>query len=167
MVDLKKSLIASGWITGIAYVLGLIYSRLFANGLATIQFALVDVNVKNQILGGVDTTLAGKILAYFAGIIPLGEGLAAVMTMYVASLIIVYFGALTSEKFAIGKTDTQRFGIGMGIVAVIIGAIVGGMSISIGALGGAIAMLFYFVIIVSLYGLVRTKTGLGNAMPLP
>lgn len=167
MVDFKKALIASGWVTGIAYGLGFVYNKFFANGLATLQFAAVDINVKQQIVNGIDTTLAGKVLAYFAGIIPMGEQVAAIALMYVASLIIVYAGALVAEKFAIGKTDTVRFGVGMGIASALVGLLVGGMSVSIGAMGGFIAMVMYFVIISLAYGLLRTKTGLGNIMPLP
>jgi len=167
MVDLKKTLYASFWVTGIAYLLSLIWGKLFPNGFVTLQFSAIDLNVKQQILGGVDQTLAGKILGYFAGIVPIGEQLTAIVLMLLASFIIVYLGALISEKISIGKTETMRFGVGMGIASVIVGALVGSMAITINALGSAFSMLIYFVFIAMVYGFLKTKTGFGNLMPIP
>src|SRR3990167_3320213 len=131
MVNLKSAGMAALGVTGISYLLGLGYNKLLANGLATITLSAVDVPVRQQITSGIDTSLAGKILGYFGGIIPVGDMWLALITMFLASFISGYGGAWIGERAALGKTDTMRFGVGMAITAIVVGFLIGSLSVSV------------------------------------
>lgn len=167
MVDLKKAAGAAVGVTAISYGLGWAYNKFIADGIATLTFSAVDVNVASQIKAGVDTTLAGKLLAYMQGVIPSGGIWGALIMLYVASFLVVLIGGLIGERIALGKTDVARFGIGMGLAAGVIGLIVGSMSVSVGAVGTALAMLIYFGIVALVYVNLRRIDGVRDLLPSP
>lgn len=167
MVDIKKAAMAAVGVTGISYLLGLGYSKFFADGIATITLSAVDVNVAGQVKAGVDTTLAGKLVAYLGGIIPQDGIIGALIVLFVASFLVVLGGSWISERINVGKTDTSRFAIGMAVAAGIIGIGVGSMSVSIGAIGTGLAMLVYYGIIAVVYMWLSRVDGIKNFMPTP
>lgn len=167
MVDFKKAAYAALGVTGISYGLGWAYNKFIADGIATITFSAVDVNVANQLKAGVDTTLAGKLLAYMQGVIPQGGLWGALLMLFVASYIVVLIGAFIGERIAFGKSDAGRFGIGMGLAAGAAGLFVGSMSVSVGAVGTGLAMLIYFSIVALVYVNLRKINGFGDILPAP
>ena len=167
MVDIKKAAMAAVGVTGISYLLGLGYSKFFADGIATITLSAVDVNVAGQVKAGVDTTLAGKLVAYLGGIIHQDGIIGALIVLFVASFLVVLGGSWISERINVGKTDTSRFAIGMAVAAGIIGIGVGSMSVSIGAIGTGLAMLVYYGIIAVVYMWLSRVDGIKNFMPTP
>lgn len=174
MVDYKKALYASVYITGIGYLLGLGYKAVFPNGLLnlSLKFSALPINVQanvgQQIGSGIDTTLGGKLLSYLGGIIPIGGTLQALLTLLVASFLIVVLAAWLAERVSyFGKSETQKFGVGLAVSAFVIGLGVGTTTLTLGALGTGIAMLFYFGIIAVIYSYARTVDGIKDFFPAP
>lgn len=168
MVDFKKAAKAAVGVTGIAYGLGFLYNKFFAGGIATLTFSVapVDVNVKEAITQGIDTSLAGKVLSYLGGVIPSGGTIAALLTLFVASFLVVALAQFIAGSINLGKSEAARFGMSMGISAAALGMIAGTMSPSIGSLGTGIAMLIYFGIIAFAYVQLRKVNGIRDFFPV-
>jgi len=167
MVDYKKSAMAAVGVTVISYGLGWVYSKYFADGIATLTFSAVDVNIASQVKSGIDTSLAGKLLSYLGGVIPVGGTMNALLTLFVASFLVVVLASFIADKITVGKTETTRFGVSMAIAAGVIGLIVGSISPSVGSLGTGIAMLIYFSIIALIYSALSNVDGLKDFVPQP
>lgn len=159
MADIKKIAMAAVGVGLISWLLGWLYKTYFKEGIANISFSAVEIPVKAQIQSGVDTTLAGKLLGYLGGVIPQGGMVMALVTLYVAALIIVWLGSYISERINLGKSENMKFALSMTLAAVLVGIVVGYMSPSIGSTGTAIAMLIYFGIISVIYSVARNIQG--------
>ena len=144
MVDYKKAAMAAAGVTGISYGLGLAYARFFPQGIGNIAFSVVDIPVRQQIQSGIDTTLAGKLLSYLGGIIPQGGLVGALLMLFVASFVIVLLGGYISERINFGKSPETRFAVGLTLASVVIGALLGAWTPSIGAAGVALPGTFRF-----------------------
>lgn len=161
----KKIAIAAAGVAGISYLLGWIY-KYIPDGIANLSFSAIEIPVREQIKAGINTSLAGKLLGYLGGIIPQGGTIVALVTLYVAALIIVWLGSFISEKVNLGKTETTKFAIGLTIAAGIIGIVMGYLSPSINSLGVAVAMLIYFGIISLVYVAARNIEGIKDWLPV-
>ena len=167
MVDYKKTAMAAVGVTAISYGLGWVYNKYFADGIATLTFSAVDVNVASQVKAGIDTSLAGKLLGYLGGVIPVGGTMNALLTLFVASFLVVMLASFIADKIAVGKTETTKFGVSMAVSAFVIGLVAGSVSPSIGSLGAGIAMLIYFGIVAFIYSALRNVDGLKDLVPQP
>ena len=174
MVDYKKALYAAVGITGIAYALGWAYNSWFPNGILnlSLKFSTLPVNVAanvaGQITSGVDTSIAGNLIRTLNGVIPIGGQVAAIATLFVASFLVVVLAGFLVEKVSMfGKSETQKFGVGLAVSAFLIGMLAGTTSLALGSLGTGIAMLFYFGIIAVIYSYARTVDGIKDFFPQP
>ena len=156
MADYEKLLRAAGGVTFLSAGIGWGYHKFFPTGIgaANITFsalAPIDINVRQQIASGVDPTLAGKLISYLSGIIPLSGQLQYWVTLYIAAFIVVALGAWASTYFTVGKTPVTKFGFGMAAASFGIGLVLGSISPSIGALGTAGALAGFYVVIAAAY----------------
>ncbi len=166
MTDFKKIAMTALGVTGVSYGLGWLYNKFFAEGIATLTFSAINVDVASQIKAGIDTSLGGKLLAYLKGVIPAGGTMSALLTLFVAAFIIVWLGGLVRDKINYGKTDNAKFGFGMAIAAGLVGLVTGALSPSIGYLGAALALLIYYSVIALVYTGLRS-TEFGKFLPAP
>lgn len=167
-MDWKKLAWASAGVAGVSYGLSWAYGKFFAGGIANLTFAItpVDINVGKQIASGLDTSLAGKLLSYLGGNIP--SGVQPVLMLLVAAFLVVLAGVFLNEQlFNIGKTANAKFAFELTLGSVAIGLIAGYLSPSIGAIGTAVSMLIYFVIVVAVYNLLRKIDGVDNVLVTP
>jgi len=170
MVDVKKVLLASAGVTVIGSGLSWLYARFAPAGIANVSFSIlpVDINVKQQIVSGTDTTLGGKIVNLLQGYVPVGGWMEAALTIFLASLVIVLLASLISGWLTLGKSETSRFALSLAVSAGLVGAFLGKIAIGIGSLGLALAMILYYGIIATIYFLLREKTSVGKEyLPLP
>mgnify|MGYP001587807237 CR=1 FL=1 len=174
MVDYKKALYAATGITAIGYGLGWVWHTYFPNGLLnlSLKFSALPVNVAanvaGQISNGVDTSIAAKLINVLNGVIPIGGQIASIATLFVASFLVVVLAGFFAGKVSMfGKSDTQKFGVGLALSAFVIGLLAGTTSLSLGSLGTGIAMLFYFGIIAVIYSIARTVDVIKDFFPQP
>lgn len=171
MADVMKLLRIALGVSIVSWLLTWVYAKFVpAKGLVTISFAVVDVNVGNQIKAGFDTTLAGKLLSSMIGAVPVG--IQTFVLLFVASLIVIAVGSWLNKQFGpFGKTENMRFAFDLTLGATLVGLIVGylnqqGNPLSIGWFGTGAAMLLYFAIVVAVYNGLR-KLGLNEMLPTP
>ena len=156
MADYEKWLRAAGGVTLLSAGIGWAYNKFFPTGIgvANITFSAlepIDINVRQQIASGVDPTLAGKLISYLSGIVPITGSVQYWVTLYVAAFFVVALGAWMATYFTVGKTPVTRFGFGMASAAFVIGLGLGSISPSIGALGTAGALFGFYVVIAAAY----------------
>lgn len=161
MADTKKMLTIAGGVAGISYGLSLLYNRFFPSGIAkgVVSFSALEVNanVGQNLAQGIDTSLAGTIFKYLGisqGVT--GGILGQLITIFLMSVFLVYVGNWFSSTFKVGKTPNMRFVIGLTVTSLALGAVVGSISIGLGALGGLVALGIYFLIVAGVYNLART-----------
>lgn len=171
--DLMRVLRVAFGVSVVGWLLTWIYSLLpFAkNGIATISFAAIDVNVGQQIQQGIDTSFAGKYIGSLIGSVPVG--LQTFILLFVSALAIIAIGTYLNKQFGdFGKTPNTKFAFDLTIGAIVVGLAVGFMSgtatlrPSLAALGSALALLIYFLIVAGVYNLLR-NFGLANVLPTP
>lgn len=172
MADFMKMLKVALGVTIVSFILTWIYSKFVpAKGLVTISFAVVDVNVGNQIRSGIDTTLAGKLLGSLIGSVPVG--VQTFVLIFVASLIVIGIGSWLNRQLGgpYGKTENTRFAFDLTFGTIAVGLLVGWMNkagnpLSIGAVGTALALFIYFIIVAGVYALLR-NWGMKDFLPTP
>ena len=165
-----------GWLLGRTY--GFATGRIIAEGgIATTSFSILplktlDINVQQQIIGGVDPSLAGRLLAVFGGgEITLFMGLimailAGITVAFVGTFVVdalkKSFKFMPTGKGTIG-TITAIMVYGTLISSALVGFLDG--AVSVPNLGFVIASIIYFLIIGWAYVGLR---GLGlKQLPLP
>jgi len=171
--DFMKILRVALGVSVIGWLLTWIYSMLpFAkNGIATISFAAIDVNVGQQIQQGIDTSFAGKYIGSLIGSVPVG--LQTLILLFVSALVIIGIGTWLNKQIGdFGKTPNTKFAVDMTIGAIVVGLIIGFMSgtstlrPSLAALGTTLALLIYFLIVAGVYNLLR-NFGMKEVLPTP
>jgi len=171
--DFIKMLRVALGVSVVGWLLTWLYSILpFAkNGIATISFAAIDVNVGQQIQQGIDTSFAGKYIGSLIGSVPIG--LQTFILLAVSALVIIGIGTWLNKQIGdFGKTPNTKFAFDMNIGAIVVGLVVGFMSgtatlkPSLAALGTALAVLIYFLIVAGVYNLLR-NFGLKEVLPTP
>ena len=174
MVDVKKVLMASAGVAVIGSGLSWLYAKIAPAGIANVSFSIfdkilpLDINVKQQIVSGTDTTIGGKIVNMLQGYVPIGGWAEAALTIFLASLVVVLLASFVSSWLTLGKSETSRFALSLAVSAGIVGAVLGKMAIGIGSLGLALAMILHYGIIATIYFLSREKTSVGKEyLPLP
>ena len=173
MADIMKMLRVALGVAAVSWLLTWFYSTLkFAQeGIATISFAAVDVNVGKQISAGIDTSFAGKYVGSLIGSVPVG--LQTFILLLVSAVIIVGVGTWINKQIGdFGKSENTKFAFDMAIGAIAIGLTVGfmagttGLKPNLAALGTALATLIYFLIVAGAYSLLR-NFGLREVLPTP
>mgnify|MGYP001564335407 FL=1 len=149
---------------GLSYLYGMVFK---GGGFANVQFAAIDVNVREQVTSGLDTGLASKVLGYMSGVIPTGGTLGALLTVAVAGLIVVLlgylirgFGAPDGSSQNMKLASTMFYG---SLVGGFVLSYMNGAGIALPQLGTAIAMVIYFSIVALVYNLLREKV---KSLPL-
>lgn len=174
-MDWKKIAWSALGVAVISYLLSWLYNLAkvkipaLANGIATITFAAVDVNVGQQILAGVDTSVAGKFLGAHLGAF---GGFQQWALLYISAIAIIVIGMWVNKLTDLGKTENTRFAFELTLGAIILGLGFGSISPSISvskagaAIGTALAMLAYFAIVALVYAQIR-NLGAKNVLPVP
>lgn len=154
-MDYKKMFWASTGISLIVYLLAMAYKKFFPGGIANLAFAVtpVDINVGKQISSGLDTSIGGKILGYLGGAIP--AGWEPFLLIFVTVFAVMLVGNWLNGYIGLGKTPNSRFAFDLTLGAIGVGLVLGYMSPNIGAIGVAVAMGIYFLIVVMVYNLAR------------
>ena len=143
---------------GLSYLYGMLFK---GGGFATVQFAAIDVNVREQITSGVDTGLASKVLGYMSGVIPTGGTLGALITVAIAGIIVVMLGSLI-RGFGAPDGSTQNMKL---LSTLFYGSLVGGFILSymngagvaLPQIGTVVAMVIYFGVVALVYNGLREK----------
>ena len=145
--------------------LGKLYNAIVPEGgLTTVSFAIIDVNVGQQISAGIKTDLASRVLGFLSGAnIPLPM---ALITSIIAGIIIVWLGVLAvgfvkgfglpTGKTAMGQLAAVLF-YGSLFGGVVVGLIGNSIDSTIPVLGTVIAMLIYYMIVAVVYGFAQGK----------
>ena len=123
-----------------------------------LTFATIDVNVREQLTSGVDTSVGTKVLEYINGLVPLT--LPGIVTIFIASFAIVLVGGIIYNIFHKGSSsDVKRLTLTMLYGTVIIGLILSGTtSLNLGFVGTTIALgIYYAIVTVILLWLSRTS----------
>lgn len=168
-MDWKKILYASLGVTAISWLLSWLYKYAqakipaIANGIATVTFAAVDVNVGQRVVSGVDTSVAGKFLGAHLGAF---GGFQQIILLFISAIAIIVVGMYVNKLFDLGKSENSKFAWELTLGAVAIGLVFGYLSPSLGYLGTAVAYGIYFLIVSGVYSLAR-NWGLKNALPAP
>lgn len=159
----------------ISWLLSWIYSRFFPQGILNfgLSFSTLPVNVQanvgSQIVSGIDPTLAGRLLGTLNGSLPMGIG--AFATLFIAAFAVVWLGTWLNSMFGLGKSENMKFAISLTLGSTVVGLIVGAMSRTpVGqtlAIGTAVTLLIYYLIVVAIYNLAR-QTEMGrDVLPIP
>ena len=153
----------------VSWLLAWLYNLAFGQGGAgTLTFATMgDINVRNQILNGIDTSLASQIINTFGGNFNAiaGGAMGALIIAMIGGVTIALLGRFIYEYIPVGKTAQQK------VVAVLLyGSLVGGWIVSfmtktggiaIPKLNLVVAMVIYFFIVALSYS-VLSKTEIGS-----
>lgn len=168
-MEWKKILSAAMGVALISLLLSWLYSMLklkipaLANGIATITFAAVDVNVGNRIQSGVDTSVAGKFLGAHLGAF---GGFQQILLIFISAFAIILIGMWINKFFDLGKTDNTRFAWELTLGAAAIGILFGYLSPNVSIIGTVVAYGIYFLIVSFVYAQVR-NLGAKNVLPVP
>lgn len=168
-MDWKKIAWSALGVAVISYLLSWLYNLAkvkipaLANGIATITFAAVDVNVGQQIQSGVDTSVAGKFLGAHLGAF---GGFQQLALLYISAIAIIVIGMWANKLTDLGKTENTRFAFELTLGAATIGLIFGYLSPSVKVIGTVVAYLIYFAIVAFVYAQVR-NLGAKNVLPIP
>lgn len=163
----------------VSWALGRIYGWFIPEGgIATATFSTLPldlplgINVKQQVLSGVDTSLAGRLLAMLGG----GEinVMAGLIMAIIAGIVVAFVGnfvvkALKGSNIPLptGKGSIGKITAIMVYGTIISGVIVGFIDkpINIPAVGFVIALVIYYLIVGWMYGLVQRN--LLKQLPAP
>lgn len=168
MVDWKKLLYASLGVTVISYLLSWLYTYArakipaLADGIATVTFSAVDVNVGKQVLSGIDTSLAGRFLGAHLGAF---GGFQQWILLFVSAAAIITIGMYVNKLFDLGKSENSKFAFELTLGAAVLGVILGYASPTLGYFGTVLAMLIYFTIVAGIYSWAR-NLGAKNILPV-
>lgn len=161
MADNKKMLMIAGGVAGISYGLSFLYNRFFPSGIikgvASFSALEINANVGQKLSQGIDTSVAGVVftkLGISQGVT--GSIWGQLVTIFLVALALVFVGNWVSSTFKVGKTPNMRFVFGLTITSLALGAVLGSISLGLGALGGLFAFGIYFLIVAGVYNLVRT-----------
>lgn len=174
-MEYKKIAWVSAGVAVISWLLSWVYGKFFPQGILNfgLSFSALPVNVQanvgSQIASGVDTSLAGKLLGALNGSLPMG--VATFITLFVAAFVIVWLGTWLNSMFGFGKSENAKFAISMTLGSLAVGLIVGFMSKTpVGktlAIGSAISLLIYYLIVVAVYNLARQIEVGRDILPTP
>ena len=180
VMKIQQTLTLGAAVGLIGWGLGRIYNAIIPEGgIAAAQFAIpklpllpLDINVQQQIIAGVDPSLAGRLLAVFGGgqiDILMGLVMAIIAGIAVAFVGMITINALEGAKIGlpVGKKPigkiTAIMVYGTLISAVLVGFL--DQAVSVPTLGFVIASIIYFLIIGWVYVGLR---GVGlKQLPLP
>ncbi len=174
VVDYKKWAMVGGGVGLISYGLAWAYKFMFgAGGAGTLTFSTLDVNVRQQIVSGVDTSLGTNLLNVFGGNFSniAGGAVGALLMAVVGSILLVLVGRFVYEYVPWGKEQNIRL-----IAVLLYGSVVGGWIVSfmsgtggvkIPALNAIIAMTIYFFIVAVVYNFASKTQAAGKYFPIP
>lgn len=169
MMKINKVLGLGAGLGAVSWALGRFYSWIIpSKGIATATFSTfpldlpLGINVKQQILTGVDKSLASQLLATLGG----GEisAMMGIIMALIAGIVVAFVGVYTvnflkSQKFPLtGKNSIGKITAIMVWGTIISGGIasfLGGTFITIPALGFVIALIIYYLIVGWAYVLLR------------
>ena len=177
-MDWKKIAWSALGVAVISYLLSWLYNYAkvkvpaLANGIATVTFAAVDVNVGSRISSGLDTSVAGKFLGAHLGAF---GGFQQWILLFISAFAIILVGMWINKGLEMGKTENSKFAFELTFGAVAIGLVFGYMSSGAGgialtapaaAAGTAFAYGIYFLIVAAIYSGLR-NAGAKNVLPTP
>lgn len=160
MVDYKKWAMVGAGAGFVSWLLAWAYSLIFGQGGAgTVTFVSIgDINVRNQILTGIDTSLASQILNTFGGNFGAiaGGAFGALIIAMLGGVAIVLIGRIIYEGLPFAKTPKGKL-----IAVLLYGSFVGGWltsfltksgGVKLPAVNVILAMLIYFGIVAAIFG---------------
>lgn len=149
------------WVAAITVALSWLINMLKIPELAVnLTFASVDINVREQLVSGIDTSVGTKLLEFINGLSSVT--VPAIVGVLLASFVIVLVGGIIYNIFHKGAgSDTKRLVLTMLYGTVIIGLIVSGTtSLNLGFVGTTIALGIYYAIVTAiLLGISKTSFG--------
>lgn len=158
----------------VTFALAWLYSLLAPGGLGTLTFSTIgDINVRNQVLGGLDTSLSTTIVNALGGnfnVLPSGW-IGAVIIAMLAGIALAVVGRFIYNLLPLGKTPQSKF-----VLVFLYGSIVGGWAVSLMTKTGGIkipplnvifAMVIYFLIVAFVYQLASKTDMVGKYFQIP
>lgn len=169
MIDYRKWAIFGAGAGFVSWLLAWIYGMAFGpGGAGTVTFVTIgDVNVRNQILNGIDTSFASQILNTFGGNFGavVGGAMGALLMAMLGGVGVTLIGRFIYEFVPLAKTPRGK------VVSVLLyGSLVGGWIVSfmtktggvkLPAVNVILAMVIYFLIVAAAAGYL-SETDLGS-----
>lgn len=138
----------------VSYVLALVFKII---PIPKLIFAMEDINVRQQITTGIDTSVSGKLLSFMGGVIP--EGFMGFLLVILAGIVLVIIGSLLVALFKVKGSGIRKLWYTMILGAIVIALFVQGMSaLKIGFISTLIAIVIYYLIVTIIVHLLAKKS---------
>src|SRR3990167_2453893 len=169
VVYYKKWGMMGGGVGLVSYGLAWAYKAIFgANGAGVLTFSTLDVNVRQQIISGVDTSLGNQMLNLLGGNFSniAGGAVGAFLMAFIGSILVVLVGRFIYELIPFGKDQSYRL-----TTVLLYGSVVGGWIVSfmsgnggvkIPTINAIVAMGIYFFIVSVVYNYISKTQVLGK-----
>lgn len=168
-VDTRKWAMVGAGAGFVSWLLAWLYGMIFGpGGAGTVTFVSIgDINVRNQILNGIDTSLASQILNTFGGNFGavVGGAMGALIMAMIGGIVVALVGRYMYEYLAFAKTPQGRL-----VSVLLYGSVVGGWIVSfmtktggvkLPAVNVILAMVIYFFVVAAAFSYLST-TDLGS-----
>src|SRR3990167_9058192 len=106
MKTVKDSAITGFWLGAVSLAVSWLLNFLKAPTV-NLTFSAVDINVRQQLVQGVDTSIGGKVINLISGLIPLGwQG---VVSLFVTAFLIVLIGTIAFNYITIFRPNREAW----------------------------------------------------------
>ena len=151
MKDIRNALQLGLVFGAIAWILSFVVKALNLPT-ANITLSTLDINVREQIVQGVDSSAGGKVLSFLGGVVP--SGLEGILTIFISSFLIVLVGTMLFNIVIRKRGSPQRnLTLIMLFGTVALSFVIPGMTdpaLNLNFLGVLVALLIYYGIVTAI-----------------